>query len=84
VRRAVGDTATVRRNVQQFAAKHGAGLRVALDAPPAQGGRGATFEQYKVERAPSVFLIDADGKICYQDLALEAVSKALDTLLAAK
>lgn len=47
---------------------------VSADSSSANGG---TFAQYKLNKAPGVYLIDADGVVKYQDLPFRAVDQAL-------
>ena len=54
--------------------------RVALDKP-VERYRGATFEKYKVKRIPSLYVMDAEGRVRYQDIPLEAVGEAVRALL---
>jgi protocatechuate 3,4-dioxygenase beta subunit len=54
--------------------------RVALDKP-AERYRGATFQKYKVKRIPAVYVIDAQGRVRYQDIPLPAVAEAVKTVL---
>jgi peroxiredoxin len=55
-------------------------FRVAVDKP-AENYKGATFEKYRVTKLPAVFIIDADGRVRYQDIPLEAVEQAVKSLL---
>jgi len=57
-------------------------FRVALDkAATNKMYKGATFERYNVRTIPSVFVIDAEGKVWYQDLALRAAEECLKEML---
>ena len=42
---------------------------------------GATFGKYTVRTVPSLYIIDGEGKIQYQDIPLRAVDEALKGLL---
>jgi peroxiredoxin/protocatechuate 3,4-dioxygenase beta subunit len=71
--------------LKQFVSDHGITFRVALDKPATNKMyKGATFEKYTVRTVPSVFIIDAEGKIRYQDVPLRAVEEALKATLAEK
>jgi len=67
--------------LQELVGKEGVEFGVALDAASYTKYPGATFEKYKVIRVPAVFIIDAEGKVRYQDIALEAVEEAVKRLL---
>jgi len=60
---------------QTFAMKK-APWRLALDKAGSDGSDGASFERYKLRKAPGAFLIDPDGKVQYQNLPLAAIAPA--------
>ncbi len=66
--------------IKQFISDSSIAYRVALDKP-ADKHKGATFEKYRVRKPPAVFIIDAEGKLRYQDIPLPAVEQALKTML---
>jgi protocatechuate 3,4-dioxygenase beta subunit/peroxiredoxin len=66
--------------VQQAISKQGVRFPVALDKTGGAGNLGATFAAYKVKKAPAVFVIDAEGKVQFQDIALPAIEQALATV----
>jgi len=58
--------------MQEAISKQGVQFPVALDKTD-----GATFAAYKVKKAPAVFIIDAEGSVQFQDIALPAIEQAL-------
>jgi beta-lactamase regulating signal transducer with metallopeptidase domain len=53
-------------------------FRVAVDNPSTSASyKGATFEKYGVTQVPAVFILDAQGKVKLQDIALGAVEQVL-------
>jgi len=66
--------------LKKFISDNSVAYRVALDKP-ADKYKGATFETYLVKKPPAVFILDAEGKIRYQDIPLAAVEQALKTML---
>lgn len=67
--------------LRQLLAKEKMALSVAVDGPLSGPYPGATFEKYEVIEPPAVFIIDAEGKVRYQDIPLPAVEEALKTML---
>ena len=63
--------------LKKYVESRGITFRVAVD------GAGVTLRKYKVH-APAVYLIGADGKIQYQDLALPVVETSLQSMLEGK
>ncbi|MCK5558717.1 MAG: hypothetical protein KAJ01_10075 [Candidatus Hydrogenedentes bacterium] len=53
---------------------------MAEDKPLSSRYAGATFEKYKAKRLPAVYIIDREGKVRYQELPLEAVEAAVQTV----
>jgi|GEM_PF-5482247 len=69
--------------LKQFIADDEINYRVALDKPASERPfKGATFEKYSVRKLPAIFIIDRDGTVRYQDIALTAVEQAIKVLLA--
>jgi peroxiredoxin len=66
--------------LKKFISDNSVAYRVALDKP-VKKHKGATFKEYQVKKPPAVFLIDAKGKIRYQDIPLPAVEEALKAML---
>ena len=66
--------------MQEAISKQGVRFPVALDKTDGAGGLGATFAAYKVKKAPAVFVIDAEGNVQFQDIALPAIEQALATV----
>jgi len=68
--------------LKQFISDQAIKFRVAVDKPATNKMyKGATFEKYTVRTVPSLYIIDGEGKIRYQDIALGAVEEALKGLL---
>jgi len=71
--------------LKQFVSGHGIKFPVAVDKLATNKiYRGATFERYNIKTVPSVFIIDAEGKVRYQDVPLRAVEEALKATLGEK
>jgi hypothetical protein len=66
--------------LRQFVFDQSVKYRVALDKP-AERYRGATFEKYKVKIIPSLYVMDAEGNVRYQNIPLAAVEEAVRVLL---
>jgi peroxiredoxin len=66
--------------LKKFLSDNSIEFRVAVDKP-AENCKGATFEKYYVREVPAVFIIDAEGKVRYQDIPLAAVEEAVKNLL---
>lgn len=66
--------------LKQFVSDNSIKFRVAVDKP-AQKYQGATFKKYRVKKPPAVFIIDSEGRVRYQDIALPAAADALERLL---
>jgi peroxiredoxin len=64
----------------EFIGANSIAFHVALDKP-AKLRKGGTFEKYNVSEVPAVFIIDAEGKVRYQDIPLAAVEEAVKQLL---
>jgi protocatechuate 3,4-dioxygenase beta subunit/peroxiredoxin len=67
-------------SMQEAISKQGVQFPVALDKTDGAGNLGATFAAYKVKKAPAVFVIDAEGNVQFQDIALPAIEQALATV----
>ena len=67
------EQATLKKTIESSGVK----FHVAID------NADATTKQYKA-RVPAVYLIGADGKVCYQDLAFSIVEKTLLSMLDGK
>jgi hypothetical protein len=57
------------------------GSPVAIDNGGNEKFKGATFESYRVRRAPAVYIIDRQGKVACQDVAFTALDGALKRAL---
>jgi peroxiredoxin len=75
------DPAAARAALKKLVKEQGVQFRVAMDKPGK--GPGATCEKYKA-KPPSVYLIDAEGKVRFQDLPLPAVEEVVQTLIGEK
>jgi len=73
-----GNVAALKQRVSEDSIE----FRVAIDKPASpKTQKGATFKKYRVRTPPSLFVIDADGKIRYQDVALRALEETVKELL---
>jgi len=72
-----GDQDTLRQLIKE----KGVTFRIAIDKP-SDTHPGATFEKYEVRKPPSVYIIDTDGTVRYQDLALAVVEEAVERVIA--
>jgi len=68
-------------SLQKLAEKQHAAFRIVIDEEVWGTWPGATFRKYRVKEPPAVFIIDAEGKVRFQDIPLEAAAEALKGLL---
>ncbi len=66
--------------LKKFISEQSISFRVAVDKA-VKLYKGATFEEYNVWKVPAVFIIDAEGKVRYQDIPLAAVEQAVQEML---
>jgi peroxiredoxin len=66
--------------LKQFISDNAIKFRVPVDKPT-DDYAGATFEEYRVKIPLALFIIDAEGKVRYQDIPLAAVEEAVKHLL---
>ncbi len=67
--------------LRELVEKESVTFRVALDKPSFGTYPGATFEKYKVSKPPSVYIIDTEGLVKFQDLALAVVEEAVERVI---
>jgi peroxiredoxin len=67
--------------LQELAKKEHTAFRIVIDEEVWGTWPGATFRKYRIKRPPAVFIIDAEGKVRFQDIPLEAAAEALKSLL---
>ena len=68
--------------LRELVDKENIAFRVALDKPSFSDYPGAMFEKCTVTEPPSVYIIDADGTVKFQDLALAVVEEAVERVIA--
>ena len=67
---------------QQLVEENNITFHVALDNPSPTTDPGATFEKFKVRKPSSVYIIDVEGTVKYQDIALAVVKEAVERVIA--
>jgi hypothetical protein len=67
--------------LQQLMEEKNVLFSLAIDKPSFGNYPGATFKRYKAQKPALVYIIDAEGKVKYQDIPLAAVEEALKQLL---
>jgi len=78
---AVHTAAGDKDDLQEFVEKENISFHVALDKLSGSSYPGATFEKYKVRKPPAVYIIDAEGTVKFQDLALAVVKEAVERVI---
>jgi len=67
--------------LQELIKKQHAAFRVVIDEEVWGTWPGATFRKYRVKEPPAAFIIDAEGKVRFQDIPADAAAEALKGLL---
>ena len=66
--------------LQSYIDAHTPKYRIAEDGSGKAKRKGPTFAKYGVRSVPAIYIVDADGKVQYQDIPEGALERALAAL----